>query len=1178
MRIQRLDLVRYGHFTEQVLNLPNKDSDMHIVYGANEAGKSTILSGIECLLFGIPKYSTFDFLHDYNSMRIGGLLEANGNSLEIRRRKGTRGTLLAMDDTPHPKGDRALDLFLANTRQEFFRRMFCLNNSQLREGGEAILNARDEVGQVLFSAGAGIEGLHTHLKQLKEEAEALWGPRRSQKKKYYQVSTLLKDAEKTIREHSIHADAWARLKSDSQDAQQAMDVLDHQIQEKDSEFRRLTRIRGINRPVKEHEQLETSLSDLGTVAKLPADAEELLSQSEQIQSNAERILNELRQEIADVRNKLTTLSCDEILLQRKEDIVQLNEQRIGIRSEKSDLPKRRAELELLERKLLDLANELELESRDIDQLAKSVPSRPVIVQARKLLSNRRGVHAEINAAMAAYLEAEENHQKINKQFDEFGTLISTQQLSNLISVTKSEHGDIAVRIHSENRILDDTKEDTEHWLSLLKPAIKDDKVAVSVDVPTHSEVQIHRDFSRESQQKIKACQQKIRIAKQDIANKKSSQQLLDPEHKLVHQKDVKKLREHRDTGWTLIRKKYIDCSDVSNSGLSSFQGEHSDLAEAYEKAVSQTDQAADQMFENAEKIAAFAASEREIVTQQAELKALIQKQENLEEEHRSLDADWKQLWAGAPFEPHSPDAMLKWLETREKLLDCVKRRMRSARHVSNLRQQETAAIARITQHLNKLIPEPELRGEHSLSYVLETASSVLNNLEKKASSYGNLASALQSAKSNAESKRNALESARNQLSEWEAEWAEFIPKLGLDRKDILEIAEPQFDLVDEMRECSREITELRKDRIKKIERDLEAYRIAVKEVVETVASDLSDKETDQAVTELNLRSMKAQEIKKNQESLNDRIKQIERKIERNTKEFRSAQEQITQLQEWANVKNIEDLKKEIEKASNAQVLSSKLTQKLEIIEHDGEGRPIQELRKECNSVDADQLPAQISSLEDELKYLREQANKARDKRNETITKFENVGGQDTVVNATADRQNALADMQQIAEQYVRVRTATFLLQWGINQFWQQKQGPLLKNASKLFKHLTRDSFLDLSLDMDERDKMRLVACRPDQTRLGVEAMSDGTVDQLYLALRVAAIEDYLGRKQPAMPFIADDLFINFDDDRAAAGLQILGRLSEKCQVIFFTHHEHLVRIARECLPQDTSIQTVQSMH
>ena len=77
-------------------------------------------------------------------------------------------------------------------------------------------------------------------------------------------------------------------------------------------------------------------------------------------------------------------------------------------------------------------------------------------------------------------------------------------------------------------------------------------------------------------------------------------------------------------------------------------------------------------------------------------------------------------------------------------------------------------------------------------------------------------------------------------------------------------------------------------------------------------------------------------------------------------------------------------------------------------------------------------------------------------------------------------------------------------------------------------------------------------------------MSTGTADQLYLSLRVASIEDYLERAD-ALPFLADDLFVNFDNYRAAAGFRLLGQLAEKTQVLFFTHHQHLVDIARETL-------------
>jgi uncharacterized protein YhaN len=83
-------------------------------------------------------------------------------------------------------------------------------------------------------------------------------------------------------------------------------------------------------------------------------------------------------------------------------------------------------------------------------------------------------------------------------------------------------------------------------------------------------------------------------------------------------------------------------------------------------------------------------------------------------------------------------------------------------------------------------------------------------------------------------------------------------------------------------------------------------------------------------------------------------------------------------------------------------------------------------------------------------------------------------------------------------------------------------------------------------------------------------MSEGTADQLYLALRLAAVEEYLDRAH-ALSFVADDLFVNFDDSRASAGFQVLAELSRKTQVLFFTHHQHLVEIARATLGASVNV-------
>ena len=74
----------------------------------------------------------------------------------------------------------------------------------------------------------------------------------------------------------------------------------------------------------------------------------------------------------------------------------------------------------------------------------------------------------------------------------------------------------------------------------------------------------------------------------------------------------------------------------------------------------------------------------------------------------------------------------------------------------------------------------------------------------------------------------------------------------------------------------------------------------------------------------------------------------------------------------------------------------------------------------------------------------------------------------------------------------------------------------------------------------------------------------------YLALRLAALELQV-EQGFTMPLIADDLFINFDDRRTAAGLKVLGDLSRSMQVVFLTHHDHLVPLAKEVLGSDLNV-------
>jgi uncharacterized protein YhaN len=85
--------------------------------------------------------------------------------------------------------------------------------------------------------------------------------------------------------------------------------------------------------------------------------------------------------------------------------------------------------------------------------------------------------------------------------------------------------------------------------------------------------------------------------------------------------------------------------------------------------------------------------------------------------------------------------------------------------------------------------------------------------------------------------------------------------------------------------------------------------------------------------------------------------------------------------------------------------------------------------------------------------------------------------------------------------------------------------------------------------------------------VAVDGLSDGTRDQLYLALRLASLERYAEHNEP-LPLILDDVLIHFDDDRARAALEVLGEVAASTQILFFTHHARLVELAREAIPTD----------
>jgi uncharacterized protein YhaN len=148
MRLKRLDLTRYGKFTDHAIDFGERkqgEPDLHIVYGPNEAGKSTALAAFLDLLFGIETRSRFGFLHPYPTMRIGGALELAAGDKEVIRIKRPLNSLL--DGMNQPISDGVILGELGGVDRDSYRTMFSLDDETLRpSAARSIRGSRPSMG------------------------------------------------------------------------------------------------------------------------------------------------------------------------------------------------------------------------------------------------------------------------------------------------------------------------------------------------------------------------------------------------------------------------------------------------------------------------------------------------------------------------------------------------------------------------------------------------------------------------------------------------------------------------------------------------------------------------------------------------------------------------------------------------------------------------------------------------------------------------------------------------------------------------------------------------------------------------------------------------------------------------------------------------------------------------
>ena len=1160
MRIERLQLEHYGHFDRLPLTFPEREPDLHIVYGPNEAGKSTVLRAVVDLLCGIPQRRPYPFPHRDRAMR----LEADLVRLVGKDRAGRtktfarqRGHTAALPEAVWPHGP--ID-------RDSYERLFGLDHERLRIGGQELLDSKGEIGRALLGATTGLERLGELRDTLRSEAEELWIPAPAARRRFHELRARLRELDEELASLEIPGSEWAQRRRAVEELEEQYRAVEEGIRRSDGERRRLARIRAVLPLVRRRRALEGAVAEIGDLPALPEDAGELLAEAERRAIAAEGPLETLRTQIREQERQKGQIRYDPKLLIHEGEIERISERRGVVAQELEDLPRRRAELEEKEKRLRELAAELGWPG-EVDTIHARLPAAVAVRRVRELLQERAALVTRVEGAESASIQAAARVEELDRRLRTLPEAAEPKPLANAVAAVERA-GDVGERIRAAEARCAHARDELEPILARMDPPVTEEALE-GLRVPAREAVEAHRDRVRE----IERCMERRRESRENLERERSrlraERDRLAREEGAVSAEELAGVRRHRDRGWELIRRRHVEGENVPDEEIAAFVTGTDGLVVAYERAVREADAAADRRFDKVCTAARLAEIERTIHGREAELAELDQQERQSRMHLEELETAWRALWVDTGLEPHAPEAMLAWLHDRDRALE-VRGRWREARsELASLRERERELREMLLEALGEVGrsgPEPT---EAPLALVLETARARLEELNDTQVERRRLVEALEDARRNLDRYRHELERTRAGLQRWEEEWRQALAAAALDPEVAPTTAEARLQVIDAIRGILAEIRELRERRIVRIERDSRQFTEAANLLFTRLAPDLVEADPLTAVLELRNRLVRARELATRHQQIEQTIANLRRQLGEVENQWRQAKAVIDRLLTEAGVEDVETLRGLLQRAERLHELRAELQEVDEGLRRHGEGRSVEELEGEIAAVDPDTLPAELERLELELRVLQEQRPRLHTKREDARRRLEEIGGDDAVVHLRGEREEVVAALREVAARYLRLTAAGLLLDRAESLFREEGRPALLRRSGEIFAALTRGAFGELDVESGDNGALRLYGVRPEGAAVAVEEMSDGTVDQLFLALRIAALEGRV--KERRLPFVADDLLVNFDDERAKAALHVLAGLASHTQVLVFTHHRHLLDLARETLGDELSI-------
>lgn len=1155
MIIKRLDLKAYGPFSDRVLDFDAPLPGLHIVHGPNEAGKSSALRALQALFFGFPLRTSDNFLHPYDQLLVGGCLrQADGGELSFYRRKKNKNDLFDHNDQPLPA--EALAPFLQGLGPDIFASMYGINHETLVQGGQGILDQQGEVGQALFAAGAGFASLKSVLAGLDAEADGLFRPHASSKAIITQALRHYKELQARLRGVSLGSQEWQRQCRSLAQAEEEQRMLTERSQGLKRELHLLQRLSRSLPFLSQRRLLLEKLQAMGEIVPLPEDFGTQRRQLDEKLRVARARLESAQERLTGLQGRQAAVGLNRDVLNLGDDIedvhLRLGEYRKGLldspRLEGMRIAFKTEASNLLRRIRPDL---------DVEQAESLRPGLAKRKTVQALGQRHEAVRQEVRQAEDRLREV--RRELVVKQA-ELASLGQSADAASLIRAVNEvlKNGDVDAELRSRQDEALRTKANCEAALQRLKlwDGSLEETLGVSLPLPeTVNEFEAALQTADEELRRLSGEEEKTALALAAL-----NRDLRAIEHAAVVPSETELLtcRARREQGWALLRRRWLDGEDVQRE--SALYAPDQPLPEAYEHSVILADQTADRMYREADRVQKHAQLLAGIEAAKAALTELRERRAASQAAREELFARWREQWAACGIDPLGPREMRAWIVNFKALRLQVEElgRLKADASARQTRREELRAL--LLQELALAGEVAELPGT-GLGEVLRKAQTVAEKLREDTARREALLKTVRELEAAAERAEAGVQNARRNLEEWQGAWKEALGFMGLSGSASPAEAADYVDTVQECLAKLHEESELRK-RLKGIDRDGRTFENRVRELAALVAPDAT--RLDAALAVAHMKGLLGQAVREHAvwSRQEEEIASLEKHVLHAREELRILEEGMAVLRAQSRCADDECMAVAERRFADYVQVRGKLDEVESNLAAMAEGGTLEDLEALAAGQDADALPGKIAALHAELEEeieprIRPLAEKVGQEKNELAR----MNGDDAAARIAEEMQEVLARISRMTDRYIRLRLATQVLRAQIERFRSANQGPMLAVASGLFAQLTLGSFAGLRADIDDADRPVLIGVRQSGLLVKVEGMSSGTRDQLYLALRLASLELRSMTMEP-LPFIVDDILINFDEERAKATLEAFAAMVDRTQIIMFTHQARITELAR----------------